>query len=300
MQTVLPYLTEFYSAFQDELRDGNPILQPEEQARLMKDRRFVADHGKYPPEFIAAIYLNRRVPAAEAILNSENPSVLDAGCGYGSDSILFASMGAQVLSVDVSCESLELAQKRKCFYEQRLKRELRIDFVLADLDHYEIGKGGFSLTWFSSVLAAIIDQERLMEQVYEATRVGGKVTITDFNLLNPIFLMKEWSRRRKAMRGSPQFAANANYFHMLLRYGRNGARYFPRSGEGKFADVQFFTPWTLARLLRKMGFRPSPPVFSGFIPGILAGEYSVWLENVVSGLRGLKHLGRAYVITGVK
>jgi len=106
--------------------------------------------------------------------------------------------------------------------------------------------------------------------------------------------------RRSALRDSPEFAANANFLNMVRRYGRQGARYYPFRENGCFDDVQFFTPGSLARLLRAVGFRPLLPQFSGFVPPFLPGKFSAALEGLLSEFPVFRQLGRAYVMTAVK
>jgi hypothetical protein len=98
---------------------------------------------------------------------------------------------------------------------------------------------------------------------------------------------------------SPEFARRADFWDMVRRKGREGARFFPANGDGLFDDAQFFTPGTLKSLLRKVGFQVLPPLFTGCaIP--LFRQFSVRVEYMLSRLPGWKSLGRAYLITGVK
>jgi SAM-dependent methyltransferase len=290
----------FYTHLRAELVNGNPYLDKEEQARLQSHYPFAMDPDGYPPELVANIYATRRAYPAQAILKTENPLVFDAGCGYGSDSLLFASMGAKVVAVDVSVEEVEIARKRKPYYEELLRRPFDVTFRVADLDEYTPEKENLSLTWLSSVLAIVRNQDTVLDRIYKATRAGGKVIIVDFNLLNPLFLWTEWRRRRRALRESRDFAREGGFWAMVQRRGRIGARFYARKGEGVFDDVQFFTPATLARLLQSAGFQPLTPGFSGFTPPFLFRGVSKHLERVFSRVPGLNNLGRAYVVTGEK
>jgi SAM-dependent methyltransferase len=291
---------QFYKMLQEELVSGNPFLQLEEESLLRRHRPLIVDPGHYSPDLVAANYVNRRTSAAEAILGSTERNAFDAGCGYGSDSFLFASLGAKVLSVDSSVENIAIAKKRRDYYEQKLDMKLNVKFVVADLNDYIPEASHLSLTWISSVLAIIQNQDRFLRRIYEATKSKGQVVITDYNLLHPPFLIGEWWRRQSALRDSPEFASDANFLHMVQRCGRQGARYYACGDNGSFDDVQFFTPKTLGRLLRNVGFHLLPPQFSGFVPPFLPGKSSVALENFMSGAPVFKQLGRAYVITGVK
>lgn len=56
--------------------------------------------------------------------------VLDMGCGIGSDSIAFAVWGAKVTAMDVSGESIRIAQKRVAAF----KPQLKIQFLRCDIE----------------------------------------------------------------------------------------------------------------------------------------------------------------------
>jgi SAM-dependent methyltransferase len=290
----------FYAFLRTELVNGNPYLDKEEQARLRSHYPFMMEPNRYPPELVSTIYTSRRVHPVQAILDSRNPLVFDAGYGYGSDSFLFAALGAKVLAVDVSTEQIEIARKRKRYYEETLDRSLDVTFGVADLNGYTPEGADISLTWLASVLAVIENQDAFLNRIYQATRAGGKIMIVDFNLWNPPFILTEWRRRRQALRKSPEFARYADFWAMVRRRKRRGAFFFPQLGGGLFDDVQFFTPGTLGYLLERVGFQLLPPGFSGFAPPVLFKGLSAHLEKVFSRVPIVKNLGRAYLVTGVK
>jgi len=290
----------FFSYLKTELTSGNPHLSEEEQERLRSHYPYVMDSYRYPAELVAIIYSIRRAYPTKALLESETPLVLDAGCGYGSDSILFAALGAKVLAVDTSPEHIEIAEKRKRYYEETLEKSLDITFEMADLNEYTPNRADISLTWLSSVLAVIADQDTFLSRLYRATRGSGKIMIVDYNLWNPHVLWTEWRRRRQALSKSPEFARHADFWGMVNRKNRLGAMFFPRSEGGFFDDVQFFSPRSLGRLLERVGFRLSPSCFSGFAPPFLFNGLSAQVERAFSQVPIIKNLGRANLVTAVK
>jgi 2-polyprenyl-6-hydroxyphenyl methylase/3-demethylubiquinone-9 3-methyltransferase len=72
------------------------------------------------------------------------PRVLDAGCGLGTECILFALAGASVTGIDLRPERLRLAPKRARFYEQELGVKLDVRFLLSNIfdlperNHYDL------------------------------------------------------------------------------------------------------------------------------------------------------------------
>ena len=290
----------FYFTLRQEVIKGNPFLNRKEQLKLQGHYPLMMDPERYPPELISAIYVSRRCHPVRAILETKSRVVFDAGCGYGSESFLFASLGAKVLSVDRSAEQICIARRRQRYYEEIFDTSLDITFVVADLDEYNPTMSNVSITWLASVLAAVKDQESFLKRVFEKTREGGKVIITDMNLLNPLFLWNEWRRRKEAIRRNVEFRQRADFLAMFKRRDRKGARYFfSRDGES-FDDVQFFAANTLSNLLRNVGFYPQSSSFSGFVPPALFRMGLGCLENIFGGLPLLRELGYFYLVVGIK
>ena len=181
----------FYQVLQKEIIEGNPFLSSQDMQSLRNHRPRLINPKPYPPEYIRYVYLSRRMPAINAILNDKNPIVIDGGCGYGSDSLMFAFFGARVTGVNYSEKELKIAEKRKEYYEKILMKDLPITFIKDDLDLFNPCVEKITLTWFSSVLAAIKDQDRLLKSVYEKTKPGRCIAVTDYNLLHPPFLFQE-------------------------------------------------------------------------------------------------------------
>jgi SAM-dependent methyltransferase len=290
----------FYSFLRDEVMTGNSYLDDAENMMLQKFYPVMMNPGRYPEKLISDIYVSRRAHAVKAILETDMPVVYDAGCGYGSETFLFASLGARVLSVDSSAEQITIAKKRQRYYEELFGRSLDITFEVADLEEYMPETANISLTWIASVLAAIKNQDYFLKRIYDATRVGGKVIITDMNLLNPLFLFNEWRRRKKALSESHEFARHANFWRMFRRKNRDGARYFEWNGGGYFDDVQFFSSGTLGRLLKSVGFSSVQSSFSGYMPPVFFRDGLSVMEKTFSKIPLIRAFGYFYLLTGTK
>jgi SAM-dependent methyltransferase len=289
----------FYRLLEKEVLQGNPYLADEEQDLLRGHYPHIV-HSRYPAHFLAAIFSRRRARPLEALSGWKKPLVFDAGCGFGSDSFLFAGAGASVLGMDSSAGQIHIARKRQRYYEELLGAPLDITFESADLNGFVPGEDRhFSLTWLASVLAVIRDQEDFLKRIFEATRTQGRIMIVDFNLWHPPFLWKEWLRRRRALKKSREFGRRSDFWAMVRRKGRAGARFFPAEGGGFFDDVQFFTPGTLALLLRNVGFTPLSPAFTVCAPPVSSPMF-LQVELFLSRVPLWRSLGRAYLVTGIK
>jgi len=290
----------FYAFMKNEVIQGNPRLDSSEQQRLRSHYPLISKLSHYPPEIAATIYSSRRSHAIKAILDTELPYVFDAGCGYGSESFLFAGLGAKVLAVDMSAEQIRIARKRQYYYEEHFEKPLDITFTVADLDEYKPDTNNVSLTWLASVLAAVRNQNKFLETTCEATRPKGQVMITDMNLFNPLFLFKEWSRRQQTKKSNLEFARKSDFWSMIRRRGRTGARYLTGNNARSFDDVQFFSSRSLSDLLDDTGFVPKFVDFSGFVPPQLWKMGLDHLENVFSRLPFLRQFGYFYLVAAIK
>ena len=291
----------FYAILRKEIIYRNPYLSKGEQCKLQSHYEVIMNPKRYPPGLAATIYCNRRAPAVRAIIEHQAPLVFDVGCGYGTESFLFAALGAKVLAVDISPEQISIAQKRKLYFEHEIfHKKLDIDFEVSDLNWYIPREQNITLTWIASVLAALPDQDNFLRRVYTATRPGGCIMVTDMNLLNPLFLFKEWRRRQRAKLTSPEFCRQANFWAMLKRKGRSGARFFPANDHDLFDDVQFFTSRTLEHLLCQVGFRPAETFFSGFLPPWFWKIVPLSIENYLAKLLFLNNFGYFYLVTSLK
>ena len=294
------YTSDFYDILRLEVVQGNSALTNEEQAQLQSHYHVMMNPGKNPIELVRIVYANRRYHPVKQLMTRDGQIVLDAGCGYGSESFLFASLGAKVFAVDFSEKQVEIAKKRQVYYEKRFGKKLNIHFAVSDLNKYVPSNDQIDLTWFASVFAAIEDQERLLTVIYENTKPEGQIMITDMNLANPLFFSKELLRRERAKKRSPEFARRGNFLRMLFRHGRKGAIYYPTKSDKKFDDVQFFTANTLEKLLTNVGFNCAEQSFSGFLPPFLYCKCTSFLERVFSKSFFLKYHGYFYHVSAKK
>ena len=155
----------FYASLRQEVIEGNPHLNEMEQIKLRRYYPVMVNHKCYPPDLVAMVYSSRRCHAVRVILESKDPVVLDAGCAFGSESFLFASLGAKVFAIDNCGERIAIAEKRKSYYEELFERPLNIKFILSNLEEYVPEAKNISLTWLASVLAAIRDQRGLLQKM---------------------------------------------------------------------------------------------------------------------------------------
>jgi 2-polyprenyl-3-methyl-5-hydroxy-6-metoxy-1,4-benzoquinol methylase len=135
-------------------------------------------------------------------------SVVDLGCGLGMQSIIFASLGAEVLGVDLSDQCIGLCRKRKSYFEARLRRPLNMEFLQADfraLNPNSIGRK-FDTLFSMSAFAYIQPLKDTVAKISELLNSDGRVFLWDENP-DYLFFPNTAERRRKALPSSHRVAA---------------------------------------------------------------------------------------------
>jgi SAM-dependent methyltransferase len=156
-----------------------------------------------------------------------HPRVLDLCCGVGTQSILFALLGAQVVAVDVDADELATMRKRIGYYEQRSGRTL--DIVVRQADLRQAGLADFGA--FDSVYSHFgIDQLRTAEEIFsEASRSLRPTGTVLLKAMNPQCIWYGRNRPPVDPRGSYLDAARRHGFEPEIACGTGLPRPFWRS-----------------------------------------------------------------------
>jgi len=114
--------------------------------------------------------------------NVQRPKILDLGCGIGTQSILYAMLGAEVIGIDLDSSALALLKKRQQFYQQVCERELNITIYEANALKFDYDSifpldGVFSMFAFNMMQPST----KLLEKIVPALRIGGCLVIFDGN-----------------------------------------------------------------------------------------------------------------------
>ncbi len=97
-------------------------------------------------------------------------SVLDVGCGDGSNSVLLAQLGASVTGIDVSPKAIDLAWKRA--EVNGVKDSVR--FLCAPLETADLTQSSFDIIWGDFILHHLIAElDRVVGMLSEWAKPGG-------------------------------------------------------------------------------------------------------------------------------
>jgi SAM-dependent methyltransferase len=109
--------------------------------------------------------------------------VLDAGSGFGTYSMLFAAVGAEVVGADLRPDRLSAAERRLRFYGDHTGCSLPIQYERADLTRP--WTRDCDLVWVYNALSHIDPLEDFLRLAREHLRPGGVLVVGDINGAHP-------------------------------------------------------------------------------------------------------------------
>ena len=118
-------------------------------------------------------------------LYDSQPKIIDLGAGTGSQSILFALLGAEVLAIDMDGLSLGILEKRMAFYESLTNKKLKITILnsnVFDIDFmkYEEFDSIYSLFSFNMMQPT----SKLLPWLVGSLKENSQIIIQDGNKNN--------------------------------------------------------------------------------------------------------------------
>jgi SAM-dependent methyltransferase len=124
------------------------------------------------------------------LLRERKVRVLDAGCGFGTDAILFGLCGAEVIGVDLFPGLVEIAHLRKRLYQEYFDTGLDIEFRAEHLLNMS-GDLTYNAIWSNSSIEHIHPVDDFLQICFEKLLPGGKLLIVNENGLNPYSQLKQ-------------------------------------------------------------------------------------------------------------
>ncbi|MCY0866033.1 MAG: class I SAM-dependent methyltransferase [Aquificaceae bacterium] len=113
---------------------------------------------------------------------------LELACGTGENALFLASKGFLVDAIDISCTAIEMAK------QEAEARGLKVNFICADLDDYELLENTYDL-----VINFYYLNRNLCPKIIKALKIGGLLIFETYNYkhlcvredFNPEYLLKE-------------------------------------------------------------------------------------------------------------
>lgn len=111
------------------------------------------------------------IPAAAGFSQSTNLSVLEVGCGLGTDGAQFAKAGAKYTGVDLTDAAVELAKQRFELFN------LPGTFRVADAERLDFPDNSFDVVYSHGVLHHTPDIAAAIREIHRVLRSGGKAVV---------------------------------------------------------------------------------------------------------------------------
>ena len=111
------------------------------------------------------------IPTAADFANSKNLSVLEVGCGLGTDGAQFAKAGAKYTGIDLTDAAVDLAKRRFELFN------LPGTFRVADAERLLFANNSFDIVYSHGVLHHTPDTAAAVREIHRVLRPGGKAVI---------------------------------------------------------------------------------------------------------------------------
>ncbi len=120
---------------------------------------------------------------ARWLARRDRPRVMDAGSGFGTYSMLYAAVGADVVGADLRPDRLSAAERRAKFYRESTGRPLEVRYTRADLTRD--WERDVDLVWVYNALSHIDPLDGFLQAVRDHLRPGGVLVVGDINGAHP-------------------------------------------------------------------------------------------------------------------
>lgn len=220
-------------------------------------------------------------------------SLLDAGCGYGSESLIFSLFGQEVTGVELVPERVQLASSRQKYYEGVAGRRLNLHFENAHVLRFLERSASFDLIWAMEAISHIHPPEAFFSLAFRRLKSPGMLIISDPNSLSPLAWL-----RSLLIRGSVRHRTHSRFVD-------------PESGRPvEYGQEKIFAVFSLKKRLAGVGFRIQKIQMSGFLgssflPHFLADKKPVKifltaLQRQLQRMPGIRDFGSLYTIVATK
>lgn len=137
------------------------------------------------PFFLAHFCRPLSLALSHIFAGARQPRIIDLGCGTGTQAILFALLGGEVLGVDTASQSLEILATRKAYYERLSGRKLKIRCLQEDAFRVPYSDlGPFDGIWSLFAFNMMQPSRRLLDCILPAAAPGCRMAIMDGNRLH--------------------------------------------------------------------------------------------------------------------
>lgn len=151
----------------------------------------------------------------------ERPVILDLGCGMGTQSLLFALLGARVVGLDLDQTALAVLNKRQALYERLSGRALSVECKATDTLQFDYSTAGpidgvFSMFAFNMMQPS----GALVDRMLAGCAADVRICILDGN--NRSWLARFVPSRRRSVWSPAEFAGELRSRRFSIANHRGG------------------------------------------------------------------------------
>jgi 2-polyprenyl-3-methyl-5-hydroxy-6-metoxy-1,4-benzoquinol methylase len=179
-------ISEFLAAWLN-----NDLLAPQEQKTL---RQYYSSYSRSFSERIRAHYDRQTLEIMRLITAAASPSVLEVGCGCGTESLWMALHGACVEAIDVKEDRLTVARARKAYLEDANQSAIECRFERISVLDLPRGSN-FDLVWMEQAFHHLEPRAEVLDRLSELVSPGGFIVISEANALNPLLQALLFTKR---------------------------------------------------------------------------------------------------------
>jgi len=133
-------------------------------------------------------------------------TIVDLGCGHGTQALYLAMNGARVVALDRDATALEVLRRRQAFHERRLRTRLNVQVHCTDALAFDFSAVA-PIAGVHSMFAFNLMQPSgaLLDRIVPHLGAGARLAVQDGNRLS--WLSRYVPGRRRAVWSPPEFAA---------------------------------------------------------------------------------------------
>jgi len=206
-------------------------------------------------DYIRTHYARQSRELIQAIQSRHTPTVLEVGCGCGTESLWAAIHGADVVGIDISEDFIRVANTRAAITQEAIGETLRCEFrceSLLDID----SEPGFDIVWLEQAFHHMEPRHDVVESLAAIVKSNGLLIISESNAWNPLLQAALFKRR--------------GFRTVRTQWGH------------AWGDERILTPHRLSRLFRQEHIRPVSLSYFRVLPNLpLPGRLMLGLERLV-------------------
>lgn len=241
---IIQLFSQLMSIEVAERRSGDLATEP---LRSHYDELFTRGDRILPLRVLG--YTQRLAPVLEYLgTMPETSFILDAGSGYGTESLLFSLTGKRVVGVELVPERVDLARSRMAYYQSICDFPLLLEFVNANVFRFLKASDPFDFIWAMEAVSHIYPPDDFFQLAFDSLKPGGRFAVSDPNSLNPL----AWARSVR-IRGSIKHTPHRRFKD-------------PETGVPvDYGQERVFPIFELKRRLARAGFVIEHSSVSGFL-----------------------------------